>query len=349
MSVPVSLDQISVSLDGRVVLEQLSLEVAPGELVTLLGASGSGKTTLLSVIAGLLRQSSGSVHIGGCEVSRLPPEARDVGMVFQSYALFPHLSVAENVAFPLRARRVGAAERRRRVAETLELVQLGGYGSRPVSRLSGGQQQRVALARALVFRPRLLLLDEPLAALDEGLRRTLREELRRIQAEIGVTTVAVTHDQDEAMGMSDRVGVLHGGRIVQVGTPEELYRRPASLYVAGFLGEATLLAVVDGVVEALGTPVDGDRQGLVVVRPEALGITQAGARGRGSCPARLRSLDFQGASYRAVVEAESDSRRLLVTLPAGARVEGLRPGSQVTVTCIDPSSLHVLPRAPVSG
>lgn len=341
MSVPVSLDNISVSLGGHRVLDELSLEVSAGEFVTLLGASGSGKTTTLSVIAGLVQQSGGQVRIDGVDVSGLPAEQRDVGVVFQSYALFPHLSVAENVAFPLRARRVPSEERARRVEEALDLVQLSGFGLRSASRLSGGQQQRVALARALVFRPRLLLLDEPLAALDEGLRRTVRDELRRIQAEVGVTTVAVTHDQAEAMAMSDRVALLQDGGIVQVGTPEELYRRPCSLYVAGFLGEATILEVVDGVVRALGMPVEGARQGIAVLRPEALGIIEAGARGRGGCPAVLCSLDFEGSSYRAVVDA--DGHRLTVTVPAAGDVSGLRHGAPVTVTCVDPSLVHVLP------
>ncbi len=342
MSVPVTLDRISATLGGRTVLDELCLEVAAGEFLTLLGSSGSGKTTLLSVVAGLVQQSAGTVSIGGADVSRLPPEARDVGVVFQSYALFPHLSVAENVAFPLRARRVAAAERTRRVEEALELVQLGGFGPRPANRLSGGQQQRVAGARALVFNPRLLLLDEPLAALDEGLRRTVRDELRRIQAEVGVTTIAVTHDQTEAMGMSDRVALLHEGRIAQVGTPEELYRRPNSLYVATFLGEATMLDVVDGVVAELAVPVKGERSGVAVFRPEALGIVEAGARGQGGCSAVVRSFDFEGSQYRAVLEAEADARRLLVSVPAAADVTALQVGARVTVTCVDTALIHVI-------
>ncbi|GAC1339850.1 MAG: ABC transporter ATP-binding protein [Candidatus Dormibacteria bacterium] len=348
MSVPISVDKISVSLGGHPVLDQLSLEVAAGEFVTLLGASGSGKTTTLSVIAGLVRQSTGSVRIGGADVSLLPPEARDVGVVFQSYALFPHLSVAENVAFPLRARRVPGDERARRVDEALDLVQLSGFGPRPARRLSGGQQQRVALARALVFRPRLLLLDEPLAALDEGLRRTVRDELRRIQAEVGVTTVAVTHDQAEAMAMSDRVALLHEGRIAQVGTPEDLYRRPDSLYVASFLGEATIFEVIDGVVPALEMPVTGVRQGVAVLRPEALGIVETGARGHGAYPAHLRSLDFEGSSYRAVLDAEAGGAQLLVTVPAATDVALVRPGARCHVTCIDPSLVHLLAHRPAA-
>ena len=344
MSVPVTLDRISVSLGGRSVLDELSLEVAAGEFLTLLGASGSGKTTLLSVVAGLVQQSSGSVSIGGDEVSRLPPEARDVGVVFQSYALFPHLSVAENVAFPLRARRVPAAERSRRVEEALELVQLGGFGPRPANRLSGGQQQRVAVARALVFNPRLLLLDEPLAALDEGLRRTVRDELRRIQAEVGVTTIAVTHDQTEAMGMSDRVALLHEGRIAQVGTPEELYRRPESLYVAQFLGEASILPVVDGVVPALDLRLPHRGRGLAVIRPEAIGVVEAGAVGQGRCSATVGAVDFEGASYRVVLHADTPDggHRLLATVAAEHRSEHLLPGARVTLTCVDPTGVHVV-------
>ncbi|MBM3863823.1 MAG: ABC transporter ATP-binding protein [Verrucomicrobia bacterium] len=222
-------------------LDGIDLNVEPGELFFLLGASGCGKTTLLRCIAGLETPTSGSVHFGEREVTRMPPHKREAAMVFQSYALWPHLTVAQNIAFGLEERKVSKPEIRRRVEEVLEMVQLPGFGPRSIDQMSGGQQQRVSLARALVVRPRCLLLDEPLSNLDAQLRIEMRLEIRRIVKENGLTAVYVTHDQEEALAMADRMAVLTRGRIGQVGTPEDVYRNPLSAYVARFIGETNII------------------------------------------------------------------------------------------------------------
>jgi len=221
--------------------EDVSLHVGSGQFLTLLGPSGSGKTTLLNVIAGFVEPSAGAVLLDGRDITRTPPEKRDFGMVFQGYALFPHMTVAENIAFPLRVRRMGRAETERKVRDALDLVQLGQFGDRRPAQLSGGQQQRVALARALVFEPKLLLLDEPLSALDKKLRAELQEELRSLHRRVGLTFIAVTHDQEEALSMSDRVAILRNGRLVQEGPPAALYERPRTRFVADFLGKSNFI------------------------------------------------------------------------------------------------------------
>ncbi|MDX6658837.1 MAG: putative spermidine/putrescine transport system ATP-binding protein [Solirubrobacteraceae bacterium] len=219
----------------------VSVDIAKGEFFTLLGPSGSGKTTTLRLIAGFELPDGGRVELGGEDVTDRPPYARDVNTVFQDYALFPHMSVQDNVEYGLRIRKVDKGERRRRAAEALEMVSLAGYGARKPAQLSGGQRQRVALARAIVNRPRLLLLDEPLGALDLKLRQGMQVELKRIQGEVGITFVYVTHDQEEALTMSDRLAVFDEGRIVQVGKPAEVYERPATAFVAGFVGVSNML------------------------------------------------------------------------------------------------------------
>ena len=213
-------------------LDNVDLDIRSGEFLTLLGPSGSGKTTLLTVLAGFTRPDHGSVRFGDDEMIRTPPHKRDVGMVFQSYALFPHMTVGENVAFPLRLRRVARTEAAQRVERALEMVRLGGYGGRGVDQLSGGQRQRVALARAMVFEPRILLMDEPLSALDKQLREHMQIELRQLHDKLGMTTVYVTHDQREALTMSDRIAVIDHGRIMQLDTPRQIYDRPANRFVA---------------------------------------------------------------------------------------------------------------------
>lgn len=233
-----------------VAVEDVSATVDPGSFFTLLGPSGSGKTTTLMMVAGFAYPTRGEVFVDGSPVAGLPPQKRDLGMVFQSYAVFPHLSVFDNIAFPLEIRRARRAEIRQRVGEALELVRLQGYDQRLPRQLSGGEQQRVALARALVFRPRVLLMDEPLGALDKKLRAHMQLELKHIQRHLHVTVIYVTHDQEEALTMSDRVAVLHRGRIEQIGTPTELYEAPASRFVADFLGESNF---VDGVVVGVST------------------------------------------------------------------------------------------------
>ena len=271
----------------HVALSEFDLTLAAGELVALLGPSGSGKTTALRVLAGLESTDDGRILIDGDNVSTLPTSRRDMGMVFQSYSLFPHLSAGQNVEFGLRMRRVPAAERRARAAEALALVGLDTHYDRYAHQLSGGQQQRVALARALVTRPRVLLLDEPLSALDAKVRVQLREEIRRIQTELGITTLFVTHDQDEALAVADRVAVMRDGRIEQVGTPEELYTRPASPFIADFVGLSNRLpgvvlhgfAAVHGVALPLVDPSQADGPVHVFVRPEDLSLVPAGTPG----------------------------------------------------------------------
>ncbi len=234
---PLHFRDVAKSYGDVAALRPLSLEVKAGEFVTLLGPSGSGKTTLLNIAAGFVTPDQGVLRIGDVDVTHLPPRRRDIGMVFQNYALFPHMSVFDNVAYGLRVRGVGSTEIARRVERALTMVQLGGLSGRRIPQLSGGQQQRVALARAMVIEPAVLLMDEPLGALDRQLRKHVQLEIRRLHREFGSTTLYVTHDQEEALVMSDRIGIMRNGQIEQIDTPENLYRRPANAFVAEFLGE----------------------------------------------------------------------------------------------------------------
>ena len=243
------LENLKKSFDGNPVLKGICLDVMPGEFVTLLGPSGCGKTTTLRIIAGLLEPDAGRVFLDGKDITRLEPEKRDVNTVFQNYALFPHMNVHKNIAYSLRLRREKKDVIDRRVEELLATVQLEGYGRRMPAQLSGGQRQRVAIARALACDPQLLLLDEPLGALDLQLRRQMQLELKRLQKKLGITFIYITHDQEEAINMSDRIAVMRAGTFEQIGTPEEIYDRPHTRYVAQFIGRSTLLA---GRVEALG-------------------------------------------------------------------------------------------------
>jgi putative spermidine/putrescine transport system ATP-binding protein len=247
---------------GSVALADVSLDVRPGEFMTLLGPSGSGKTTTLNIVSGFTDATSGTLYLDDVRIDDLPARERGIGMVFQNYALFPHMTVAQNIAFPLKQRRVGAADRARRVDQAISTVRLDGLGDRYPSELSGGQQQRVALARAIVFEPGLLLMDEPLGALDRGLRESMQLEIRRIHREAGSTVIFVTHDQEEALALSDRIAVFNRGKIEQVGTGEDLYLRPATLFVAKFLGESTVI--------------DGSNGESIVVRPERAQLVPTG-------------------------------------------------------------------------
>jgi len=231
-----------------------TFDIAPGELIVCIGPSGSGKTTLLKLIAGFLRLDSGRVYLGGEDVSAATVRSRECGIVFQSYALFPHMTVWENVAYPLRVRNIPLAERGPRAAAMLDMVGLSGYRDRLPAELSGGQQQRVALARALVFKPRALLLDEPLSALDAATRVTMRDEIRRIQKQNNVASLLITHDQDEALSLADRIAVLRDGRLVQVATPQEIYDRPVDAFVANFVGRANLIDGIAAGADAVDTP-----------------------------------------------------------------------------------------------
>jgi putative spermidine/putrescine transport system ATP-binding protein len=242
----------------------VELTLRHGEFLTLLGPSGSGKTTILKMIAGFEHPSAGSIELAGRDVSTLSPAERGIGVVFQQYALFPHMSVEENIAYPLKLRHWSSADRGRRVEEMLTLVELDGYGKRYPRELSGGQQQRVAVARALAFRPALLLMDEPLGALDRALRIGMQEEIRRIHREAGATVLYVTHDQEEALTMSDRVAILRDGRVLQVGPPRDLYRRPADRFVATFFGECTLVPAT------LLAPVDAEHVRVAALGREAI-------------------------------------------------------------------------------
>ena len=263
---------------GKAGVHDIALDIAPGELVVCIGPSGCGKTTLLKLIAGFLPCAAGRVFLGGEDVTTATVRSRQCGIVFQSYALFPHMNVWENVAYPLRVRDIATAERRQRAEAMLDMVGLGGYGERLPVELSGGQQQRVALARALVFKPRALLLDEPLSALDAATRVTMRDEIRRIQRQQNIASLLITHDQDEALSLADRIAVLRDGRLVQVAAPQALYDRPADAFVASFVGRANLIdghvVAPDAVDTALGriaTPPHALASGTAVrllVRPE---------------------------------------------------------------------------------
>ena len=296
----------------------LDLALGRGEFFTLLGPSGCGKTTTLRLVAGFEAPTEGHVLIGGRDVTDVPAHERPVHTVFQSYALFPHLDVAENVAFPLRVRRVGARERRRRVAEALALVRMEGFEARRPSGLSGGQQQRVALARALVDRPEVLLLDEPLGALDLHLRRAMQGELKAMQRALGLTFVFVTHDQEEALAMSDRIALMRDGRVVQLDAPARLYDRPLTRFAAEFIGETNLLparverleggrAIVSlaGASVALPAPEGlGPGEAVLAIRPEAVRMGGPAEGEAVELPARLREVVFLGADRRLVFEAE---------------------------------------------
>lgn len=252
--------------EGEDVLESICLTAKKGEFVTLLGSSGCGKTTTLRIIAGLEQPDSGQVFLNGKDVTSLEPNQRNVNTVFQNYALFPHMNVADNIGYGLKLKKTPKAEISRRVKEMLELVQLSGFEKRKPSELSGGQRQRVAIARALVNNPEVLLLDEPLGALDLQLRRAMQHELKRLQKKLGITFIYITHDQEEAINMSDTIAVMNHGRFEQIGTPDEIYNHPKTSYVATFVGNANILT---GVVENIGTEETGDISKLITVRTDA--------------------------------------------------------------------------------
>jgi putative spermidine/putrescine transport system ATP-binding protein len=284
----ISLRNVTKRYGDKAVVDDIDLIIEPGEFMTFLGPSGSGKTTTLNMIAGFASVTEGLLHIYGKPVAKVPAHKRDIGMVFQNYALFPHMTVAENIAYPLQRRKISKDQQRTMVKDVLGMVRMGDYGHRSPAELSGGQQQRVALARALVYNPRVLLMDEPLGALDKKLREWLQAEIKRIHREVGSTFVYVTHDQEEALSMSDRIAVFNNGKIEQVGSSVELYERPDTLFVGRFLGESTVLTgkrsgSIDG-----GTTVDfaghairvpGERPGdelAVLIRPENIVLHQEG-------------------------------------------------------------------------
>jgi iron(III) transport system ATP-binding protein len=339
-------------------LGDISLEIDEGEFVCFLGPSGCGKTTLLRAIAGLDIQTAGRIEQGGRDVSALPPSRRDFGIVFQSYALFPNLTAAQNVAYGLshaRARRVEVAGR---VRELLEMVGLGEHGRKYPAQLSGGQQQRVALARALATSPGLLLLDEPLSALDAKVRVHLRHEIKQLQRRLGVTTIMVTHDQEEALTMADRIVVMRSGAIEQVGTPLEIYREPASPFVADFIGVMNFVAatvVGEGRVRLGGLELACDADGLgpgtevtLAIRPEDIVVQEASAGGPNAVPMRVEALAFLGSFFRADLVAAAPAGTLLrADLPVDL-VRRLDIAEKRALVCVlPPERLRIYPGSTV--
>jgi putative spermidine/putrescine transport system ATP-binding protein len=325
-------------------LDGLSIDIAPGELVALLGPSGCGKTTALRALGGLDELNEGRILVDGKDITNVPANKRDMGIVFQAYSLFPNMTARENVGYGLRLRGVGKEARRKRAGEMLELVGLAKQADRYPHQMSGGQQQRVALARALAIEPKVLLLDEPLSALDAQVRRQLREEIRRIQIAVGTTTLFVTHDQEEALALGDRVGVMSAGRLEQIAPPTELYDRPRTAFVAEFVGLTNRLKGVagNGAVDVLGTRVPlldgstGSGPVTALVRPEAVKlIAEDGAQ------ARVVAVSFLGSLGRVQVELP-DGDLIVAQVPA-TDVTGLAPGTAVRVTVV-PAPVFAVPR-----
>ncbi|WP_112313029.1 ABC transporter ATP-binding protein [Pseudogemmobacter bohemicus] len=329
----VNLTGIAKSYGGSPVLTDISVSFPSGSFTSLLGPSGSGKTTLLRIIAGFITPEAGAVTIGAEDVTRVPVWARNIGMVFQSYALFPHMTVRDNVAFGLGRRGVKGAEAKRRVDEALEMVRLPGFADRLPKQLSGGQQQRVAMARAIVTEPKVLLLDEPLSALDRRLRQEMQVELLSLQREIGVTTIFVTHDQEEALTLSDQVAILDRGRIVQMGAPAAIYERPATRFAAEFLGDANFFTgrVESGAVAVAGSRITAPdlpegREVTLAVRPEKISLG-AGENGGNRVQARVLNAIYAGANLTYLMEGPGGMGLKVfaqnadgVILPKGAEV-----------------------------
>jgi len=297
------------------ILRDVDLDVRQGEFLTLLGPSGSGKTTMLNIIAGILQGDSGSIRLRGADISHLPPEKRDIAVVFQNYALFPHMTVAQNVAFPLKMRGIGRDECRKRVEDALAIVKLETFAGRYPSELSGGQQQRVALARAQVFGPAIMLMDEPLSALDKRLREHMKTELKLIQQRLGLTVIYVTHDQGEALALSDRIAVMEEGCIAQLSSPQEIYERPASRFVAEFIGEANLMPL------ELFKP---GHKGTMLVRPEYIHTGDPVLRSDYRLVAQVQTLIYEGTHY--IVSLQAQGRPITVRLEKGKLPVPLEPG-----------------------
>lgn len=348
----VRLENVTKSFKEVVAVDDISLTIEEGEFFSLLGPSGCGKTTTLRMIGGFETPTSGAIYLEGADVSNLPPYKRDVNTVFQSYALFPHLDVSENVAYGLKRKKVPGSEIDKRVAEMLDLVDLPGYGTRKITQLSGGQQQRVALARALVNRPQVLLLDEPLGALDLKLRKQMQLELKRIQSEVGITFIYVTHDQDEAMTMSDRIAVMNSGRFEQIGPPQAVYEAPATAFVAGFLGASNLLdgqVVAEGRVKlAAGSEiaVPGGKLGVstgpitVGIRPEKLHISDSDRSGN-SVDARVVASTYTGVSTTYSCVTSDGAAMLVYVQNLDAAPQVLSEGANVKLTW-DPQHTFVI-------
>lgn len=350
----IGIEDLTVTYGKENVISGLSLDIPEGCFFTLLGPSGCGKTTLLRAIAGFVPAAKGTIRFGGQDVTRLPPHKRAIGMVFQDYALFPDKTVNQNVAYGLHARGEKGPEVTRKLAEALERVGLGHLGDRHPAALSGGQRQRVALARALVIKPAVLLMDEPLSNLDAKLRVQIRETITELQREANITTVFVTHDQEEALSMSDLIGVMNKGAVEQMGSPQEIYSTPRTAYVADFVGAANRIATriapaAEGMVSAelCGAQVmatdaragGGGAEGILILRPETLTLTRAPEPGRQTVPATIQSRQYLGArtSYRLQLDAELQ----IVADLHGPGHDSFRPGEKVCLG-IDPSQARVI-------
>ena len=351
ISLPISIRDVTKTYGRTAALDTVSLEIASGEFITLLGPSGSGKTTLLMVLAGFIRPDSGEVRFGERDVSLVPPHKRDVGMVFQNYALFPHMTVAGNLAYPLKLRGVSRADIEDRVHRALDMVQLAGLGDRQVDQLSGGQRQRVALARAIIFEPRILLMDEPLSALDKKLREQMQIEVRHLHQRLGMTTVYVTHDQREALTMSDRIAVINHGRFRQIGKPRDIYERPDNRFIAEFIGESHFLPVVvrDGAaylgdqrIELGEPPRHTAPSQFLVLRPEKVKVVDgAGGAGLNVFAGEVKELVYQGESSLLYVSLANGQPIALrhsaggtersLPLPGAPITLGLAPGDTIIV------------------
>ena len=344
----IALNNITVEFDGEKVLDNLSLTIRDGEFVTLLGSSGCGKTTTLRIIAGFLEPDSGEVFLNGKNMHGVPPHKREVNTIFQRYALFPHYNVFENIAYGLRVRKVPEPEIKERVTEMLRLVNLQGFEKRGVSRLSGGQQQRVAIARALVLRPKVLLLDEPLAALDLKLRKDMQNELKNIQKQMGITFIFVTHDQEEALSMSDTVVVMNEGKIQQIGSPIDIYNEPKNAFVADFIGESN---IIDGVMKedykatfaghtfsCLDAGFAPNEEVDVVIRPEDVDIVSPE---KGMLQGTVTSVTFLGVHFEIIVDIGGFKWMIQTT-------DEHKVDEQVGLF-IEPDAIHVMKKSKYSG
>ncbi|MCX8565482.1 MAG: putative spermidine/putrescine transport system ATP-binding protein [Glomeribacter sp. 1016415] len=342
-------NQLGKQYDTVIALAPTDLAVSEAEFLTLLGPSGSGKTTLLSLIAGLLQPDEGSIHIGGVDVTHKPPYERDIGVVFQNYALFPHMTVAENIAFPLKMRKISAREIKQSVMRVLELVELPHVAHRFPRELSGGQQQRIALARCMVYRPSIILMDEPLGALDKKLRNQMQLEIKRIHRELGTTILYVTHDQEEAMTMSDRICLMNGGKIEQLGTPIELYFCPQTAFVADFIGESNLLPARvkhvegetvhftldgmpgSGVAKSNGKPLSPGNHIEVMIRPQHLQVSVNDDLNHNRIEATLTDFVVTGATSKSYLSVPGGTQLVIAELTQG-HCSPRRHGEKLTLT-----------------
>ncbi|BCG74568.1 ABC transporter ATP-binding protein [Mesorhizobium sp. 113-1-2] len=341
-SLPITIDSVRKAYGSYVALDDVSLDVQAGEFLTLLGPSGSGKTTLLMALAGFVRPDSGKLLLGDRDITRLAPNKRDIGIVFQNYALFPHMNVLANVEYPLALRKTPKAEARKRALDTLARVKLEGLSERNIAALSGGQRQRVALARAIVFEPRVMLMDEPLSALDRNLRETMQYEIRRLHDDLGITTIYVTHDQREALTMSDRVAVMNSGRIQQIDTPQRIYDCPSTRFVAQFMGEANILA--PGSVRTIGGG-DASHETLMI-RAESFHLdAKLAGPDAVALEGMLHAKAFRGENWLLTLAPEG-GQEVLVCIPsalAGGCAE-LATGQRVTVYA-SAAKVHAIPGA----